>query len=190
MATVSLVPDHLELLYSHVQIASRIQELATEIDLWATEAQTQTGQDLLVVCILRGGAFFFSELALAVTPSIEPAFCRASSYAKGRNDAPQRDLSFNFGDLAVAGRNVVLVDAICDSGRTFAAMAARATGGRARSVRTVACVHRVRADSVHTPTLSAFIYDGPEWLAGYGMRDQNQGMNWPAIYRVKKSGEV
>ena len=43
----------------------------------------------------------------------------------------------------------------------------------ARKVRTAVIVHRLRADSRHTPTIHGFVYPGAEWLVGYGLRDSD-----------------
>ncbi|HEY0945367.1 MAG TPA: phosphoribosyltransferase family protein [Opitutaceae bacterium] len=181
------MPAHLEELYSRSAIEARLNQLAPLLDAWALAAEQATGRPLLVVCLLRGGVFFFSDLLLRMRRSVEPGFCRAWSYAKAGNAQPEQSARLDWQGLAVAGRDVVLVDNICDSGRTLAAAATQATGEGARLVRSVVLVHRLRADSVHTPTLAGFTYAGTEWLAGYGLRDREALMNSPVVYRLRSA---
>lgn len=155
--------------------------MAGQLDKWAGEITN--GRLLLAVCLLRGGVFFYSDVLQRMRHSVEPAFCRAWSYAKGRNLAPEGSVRLDWQGLALQGRDVVLIDNICDSGRTFAVAADQATAAGARSVRTLAIVRRVRADAVHAPTLCGFYYSGPEWLVGYGLRDGEACANFPEIYR-------
>jgi hypoxanthine phosphoribosyltransferase len=175
----------LELLYPRAAIEARLETLAETIDTWAAESLLFTQQPLLAVCVLRGGVFFFSDLLQHMRQSVEPAFCRASSYAPSRNDSPETTLELDWHGLAAAGRDVLVVDNICDSGHTLATCQQTLTAAGAHSVRTVVCVHRQRHDSTHTPTFSGFNYDGAEWLAGYGMRDRQSFMNHPEIYRLR-----
>ncbi len=154
------------------------------MDLWAKGAESVTGQPLLVGCILRGGVFFFSDLLQAMRQSVEPAFCRAASYDKGENGQTGEGMVFEAETMEVEGRDLVLVDNICDRGRTFRVGVDYFRKAGARSVRTVALVRRVREDPEHVPTLSGFDYRGEEWLAGYGMRDRGRWMNLPEVYRV------
>jgi hypoxanthine phosphoribosyltransferase len=179
------LPPHLELLYPRPAIDACLKTIAQTVDTWAAESLLFTQQPLLAVCVLRGGVFFFSDLLQQMRQSVEPGFCRASSYTPTLNDSPETTLHLDWLGLAATGRDVVLVDNICDSGRTLATCQQQLTNTGANSVRTIVCVHRRRADSTHTPTLSGFTYTGLEWLAGYGLRDRQSCMNHPEIYRVR-----
>ncbi len=179
-----VLPAHLELLFSRPEIEARLQALAAEITGWSNEARAVTGQPLLAICVLRGGVFFFSDLLLRLGCSVEPGFCRASSYGRNQNEQPADALNLDLGGLEVAGRAVVVVDNICDSGRTFAVCQRAFESAGAASCRSVALVHRLRTDSSHTPTAAGFTYPGTEWLAGYGLRDRGEWMNAPEVYRV------
>jgi len=183
------LPEHLDHLYTPAQIEARLSELATSLDAWAVEAKDETGRLLLAVCLLRGGVFFFSDLLLHLRQSVEPGFCRAWSYAKGSNGQPEETVRMDWQGLAVRDRHVVLIDNICDSGRTLAAASAQLESWGASKVRTAVIVHRQRADSHHTPTLTGFVYPGVEWLVGYGLRDRDADlMNTRAIFTLRGSG--
>jgi hypoxanthine phosphoribosyltransferase len=181
------LPPSLEPLFPRADIDARLEAIAQTLDTWAAESLLFTQQPLMAVCVLRGGVFFFSDLLQNMRQSVEPAFVRASSYSTKKNSSPESALQLDWLGLNATGRDVVLMDNICDSGRTLSACQQWLEAAGASPVRTVVCVHRRRADSIHTPTLSAFTYDGPEWLAGYGLRDRESYMNRPEIYRVRTS---
>lgn len=178
------LPPYLDEIYSRSTINSRLESLALAMDDWAKEAQANSGSALLTVCILRGGVFFFSDLLQRMTASVEPAFCRAWSYTKGTNGAAEDALRLDWHGTKLFGRNVVLIDNICDSGRTLSVAWTQAKEAGARSLRSITLVNRLRADSVHAPTVAGFIYEGPEWLVGYGLRDGESCTNLPSVYRI------
>lgn len=183
------LPAHLDPLYSNEQIDAKLSELAATLDSWAIEAEAQTGRLMLAVCILRGGVFFFSDVLLRMNRHVEPGFCRAWSYAKTANEKPEDNIEIDWQKLSVAGRDVVLFDNICDSGRTLATAQTWALANGAHRVRSVVMAFRERADSQHTPTFSGFSYPGREWLVGYGLRDREaQMMNTRIICTVRASG--
>lgn len=180
------IPGHLEKLYGEADIEAALARLAPEVDQWAAGAEVRTGKPLLALCILRGGVFFFGDLMLKLTRSVEPAFCRAYSYAKTANGTPLEQMYVDWQHLKPEGREVVLVDNICDSGRTLLHVDGWLRMQGARRVRSVTMVHRLRSDAVARPDVTGFVYKGDEWLVGYGMRDQAAAcMNARWIARVK-----
>ena len=165
-------PDHVDLLHTQEEIDAALSRLAVEADRWAEGAEARTGCPLLALCVLRGGVFFYSDLLLRMRRSVEPVFCRAHSYAKTQNGTPLERMRVDWQMLSPRGREVMLVDNICDSGRTLMHIDAWLRLHGARRVRTVTMVHRLRRDAMAEPALTGFTYRGPEWLVGYGMRDQ------------------
>jgi hypoxanthine phosphoribosyltransferase len=166
-------PAHVELLHTENEIDDALELLAAEMDRWADGAEARTGKMLLALCVLRGGVFFYSDLLLRMKRSVEPAFCRAYSYAKTENGSPLERMFVDWQSLRPQGREVVLIDNICDSGRTLMHVDAWLRMQGARRVRSVTMVHRLRKDAMAQPELTGFQYAGTEWLVGYGMRDQH-----------------
>lgn len=103
-----------EILVTRDQIASRVAELG------ATISTDYAGQDLLVVCLLRGGITFTADLLRNMSIDPEVDCMSLSSYGIGRyatsgNVRVHLDLRNN-----IEGRHVLLVEDIVDSGRTLA----------------------------------------------------------------------
>lgn len=95
-------------------IQNRVRELGEQI------SRDYAGQDLLVVCLLRGGLTFTADLTRYITVAHELDCMSLSSYGTGHyassgNVRVNLDLMTN-----IEGRNVLLVEDIIDSGRTLA----------------------------------------------------------------------
>ena len=102
-------------LFDENQIAGRVAELAAEI-------AAALPADFLVVGLMKGSFVFVADLIRALdragrAPAVE--FIRLSSYALGRESSGEVRL---IGEVpeSVAGRNVLLVDDIADTGRSLA----------------------------------------------------------------------
>ena len=190
MDPIRPIEPEYEELYSASVVQAAVQRLAAELTPWVREVSADSGSQVLALCVLRGGFLFFSDLLKAIPLSIQPAFVRCRSYAATSVLQPETELEVNLEDFEGEGRHVLVIDDICDSGRTLAILRSRLLAHGAASVRTVALIHRRRLDSQFTPDHKAFYYDGPEWFAGYGMDDCHRYMNYPAVYvrNAKKLG--
>ncbi len=101
-----------ELLISPERIAERVRSLAGEI-----EKVFPPGEELVVVGLLKGSFIFLSDLVREFTRPVLVDFISASSYVgteSSGNVEIKKDL-----ELDVKGKNVLLVDDILDTGRTF-----------------------------------------------------------------------
>lgn len=116
-ALMTAGPDNhvIRVLFDDQQIARRVHEIAREIKAANTE-------DLLVIAILRGSFIFAADLVRALhhagmAPSVE--FMQLASYHSGMSSSGQITVLKDV-DNNVAGRDVLLIDDILESGRTLA----------------------------------------------------------------------
>ena len=103
-----------EILVDEKTIERRVSELGAQV------SQDYTGQELLVVCLLRGGMTFTADLTRFLTIPHTLDCMSLSSYGFGHysssgNVRVNLDLMTN-----IEGLNVLLVEDIVDSGRTLA----------------------------------------------------------------------
>src|SRR5262245_45209279 len=119
------VPPYLEEILTPAAIREGIAAKAGSVAAWCREVLEAEGRQVLAVCGLRGGVFLFSDLLQQLPVTVEPAFCRCASYAKDANDAPEARVEVDLYDLSLAGRSVLLVDNICDTGRTLRSLTGR-----------------------------------------------------------------
>ncbi len=103
--------DHI--LVSTEAIQQRCQELGAQI------SADYDGKDLLLVCILKGGVIFLSDLSRALTVPHAIDFMAISSYGGKRTSSSgvvriNMDLNTN-----IENRNVLIVEDIIDTGHTL-----------------------------------------------------------------------
>ena len=179
------LPKNYQLTYSPEQISGKVASLAAQLNSWIGTQASSTAEQVLCVCVLRGGVHFFSDLLRELCFSVEPFFCRVSSYSSTTNEQGEA-LAIELTDVNARGRRVLLVDDICDSGNTLAALSKRFLAMGAAEVKSAVFLHRVLENPVHTPTWSAVSHTGDEWFVGYGMEDKNRFSNLPGIYLIRK----
>ncbi len=185
------IPDHWIPFASAAEVRRQVNQLGMTLGPWAEAARAQSGRQALALCVLRGGVFLFSDLLMACPVTVEPAFCRCRSYEANVNGVAAATVEVGLDNPgSIAGRHVLVVDDICDSGRTLEALTRHLEELGAAEVATAVCVHRIRPDSRHQPRWSAFSHEGPEWFAGYGMEDANHCMNFPGLYLLGTPDEA
>lgn len=181
----SNLPSHYQPYLTAEQVQTIVAQMAQAVAPWARQSQIETGHQPLAICILRGAVFFFSDLLKNCPISIQPAFCSCRSYSSEVNGARLRELQADFLGADFAGRNVLLVDDICDSGRTLKLLAERVLKEGALSVKTATLIYRQRSDSLFRPDWFGVEYHGEEWFVGYGMEDKHHHMNLPGLYLIQ-----
>ena len=178
------IPDNFKRIYSKEDIAYCVYKMAGEIRHWVLKTHEKEGQQVLAICVLRGGVFFFADLLKEIPYTVEPSFCRAMSYSSEDNSQGS-EFRLVVEPAEMKGRHVLLIDDICDSGKTLKNLHEYALQNGAKEVRTAVLIHRNHDDSVYKPNYIGFEYDGPEWFAGYGMEDKNHNSNFPEVYIIE-----
>ncbi|MFV1859561.1 MAG: hypoxanthine phosphoribosyltransferase [Anaerolineales bacterium] len=105
-----------EILISEERLQRRIRELGQEV------SADYEGDDLLLICILRGGVLFLTDLMREITVPHSIDFMAVSSYGVGaRQSKGQVRITLDL-TTSIEGRNVLLVEDIIDSGNTIASV--------------------------------------------------------------------
>ncbi len=179
------IPANYRLTYSSQAIAERVSSIGQELTEWARTVREKSGADVLGMPILRGGIFFFADLVRAVEASIDVAHVRVEAYDSQVNTAkPQLDIhSTGFNP---AGRSLLLIDDICDTGRTLESLSAYFMAQGADEVRTAVLIKRDLPHESFNPDYVGFSHKGEEWFVGYGMDDMRRFRNLPSIYVIEK----
>lgn len=155
------------LIYSKEQIFNCVTELANRLTPVLTE-------ETIAIPVLNGGMFFAADLLRAIPYSVYISPVMVSSYKK--NEVQGDPSILGLGD--VTGKQVLLIDDICDSGKSFLAL--KKVLYSAKLIVTVSLIRR--AGSTFTPDFVGFEYIGSEWLIGYGMDDNGKNRNLDGVY--------
>ncbi len=167
-------------LFSAAQIAARVDALASEI-------AASTPHDPVIIAILKGSFIFAADLIRALhreglKPEID--FIFLASYGAGTVSGGAVEILRDV-ETDLAGREVVIVDDILDSGRTLAFAKALLEGRGARSVKTCILIDK------QVPRAAAIVPDflgfrcQPVFVVGYGMDLAHRYRELPFIGEVR-----
>lgn len=169
--------------YTAEQIRERVAAIGAAVDSWAAAIYTRTGVPVVLVPILRGAMVFYADLIRELRAPTEVVPIRASTYVANAMQHPE----VRVGDfeLIAAGRSLLLIDDICDSGRTLEALKQYGHDQGALDVRTTVIVRRVLPSAQFVPDWVGFEYSGSEWFVGYGMDDNQSGRHFRDIRLIR-----
>ncbi len=183
------IPASYRLLYTEMEIEREVARIGAEITDWAGEVNAKSGKDIIAIPLLRGGIFFFGSLMVHVRSSVELVSARTKMYTPGQNNVQLKDVEITLDGVDMGGRSVLLVDDLCDSGKTLRAMQEHLLKAGATEVRTAVLAKRILATESFEPTWIGFEYKGPEWFVGFGLDDCNRWSNLPSIYVIEGTGK-
>jgi hypoxanthine phosphoribosyltransferase len=99
-------------LITHEQLRGRVEELAAQV------SADYAGREILLVGVLRGAVFFMADLARALTVPCALDFMAVSSYGSATDSSGVVRILKDL-DTDIAGRHVLIVEDIIDSGLTL-----------------------------------------------------------------------
>jgi hypoxanthine phosphoribosyltransferase len=169
--------DHI--LIGGEQIQARIQELAHEI-----EADYLDSEDLLLICVLKGGYVFLADLSRALQRPHELDFMGVSSYGTGTSSSGAVQIIMDL-KQPIAGRHVLIVEDIIDSGLTLSYMRRTLLARSPASLRICALLNKPARRKVDVP-VDYIGFDIPdEFVVGYGLDFGEIYRNLPYIAVLK-----
>ena len=107
--------DKISVLISEEEIQNRLKELGAEI------SRDYVGKSLHMICILKGGVFFMTDLSKHIDPEVPVTmdFMAVSSYGTGVRSSSGIVRIVKDLDQPIEGRDVLVVEDIIDSGNTL-----------------------------------------------------------------------
>lgn len=170
-------------LISQERIAVRVRELAQQIT--ADHAtSTAGGGEITIVPVLTGAMIFCSDLIRHIPIAMRIGLMTVSSYPGASVSAQQAQvLDRQLGD--VAGRHVLLLDDILDSGGTINLVAPLIRSHGAASVRTCVLLRKDRPAAQATAVDYVGFEIPDQFIVGYGLDFNNYYRNLPDIVTLK-----
>ena len=168
-----------EILISEEELQSRIIELAQTIDHEYQDRQ------LMLVCILRGGVMFLTELMRHLTIPHMIDFMAVSSYGAGsRSSSGQVRISLDL-TTSIEDRDVLLVEDIIDSGHTIASVLELLEARRPSSLRVCALLDKAERREAVVPIHYRGFTIPNKFVFGFGLDLDEYYRNLPFIGVVK-----
>lgn len=166
---VDLYPGDIKsVLLTEEQIQARIAELGAQIGNDYRDVTAQTGQDLLLITVLKGAVMFVTDLARAIPLPTQFEFMAVSSYGSSTSSSGVvrilKDLDRDIND-----RDVLIVEDVVDSGLTLSWLSRNLTTRRPRSLRV--CTLMRKPDAIKASVDIAYVgFEIPnEFVVGYGL---------------------
>jgi hypoxanthine phosphoribosyltransferase len=161
--------------FSESDIANRVAEMGREITAWYP-----VGEELLVLGLLKGSFMFLADLVRQIERPIHVDFAVVASYGSGTVSSGDVKLVYD-PSAELAGRHVLLVEDIIDSGNTINRLIPLLEKRGPRSLELCALLHKhVAKDLVREPRWVGF--DAPrEFLIGYGLDHSEDYRHLPFI---------
>ncbi len=163
-----------EILISKESLASRVEELGARI------TEDYAGKELVVIGVLRGSFIFLADLVRAIKMPLSLDFIIAKSYAGTETTGEVRILKD--ADVKVAGKHVLIVEDIIDSGFTLSKLVPYFENRNAASVKICTALNKPARRQVKDLQVDYVGFEIPDaFVVGYGL-DFNDGMrNFPEI---------
>lgn len=167
-------------LLTREEIAAKVREVAEEM------GEFYRGQEVIMVCILKGSVTFFADLAREVPfPAVFDFMC-VSSYGSGSVSGGSvrilKDLTVD-----IADKHVVIVEDILDTGNTLSALFEQLKARKPASLKL--CCLLDKPDRRTKPISADFVgFTIPdEFVVGYGLDYNEAYRQLPYVGVLKRS---
>jgi hypoxanthine phosphoribosyltransferase len=167
-----------ELVLAADQIADRVEELA------ATLSAEYAGRNPLIIGILNGAFIFMSDLVRQMTIPVQMDFVRLASY--GASDTSSGKITVTKDtELPLAGRDVIVVEDIVDTGLTLRWLKDELQGRGPASVKICALIDKKERREVEIEVDYVGFEVAQGFLVGYGLDFNEDWRQLPDVYTLK-----
>lgn len=162
-----------------------IEEMLTRLGEQITN--DYKGQELVILCVLKGGFIFAADLVRRINLRADIDFIAASSYGSGTETTGVVHLKKDT-DISLEGKNVLIVEDIVDSGVTLSYLKKLFESRNTLSVRICTAFDkpaRRKVKDLKIDYVGKVIED--EFVVGYGLDYDEKMRNMPELYVLKRS---
>jgi len=152
-----------EILIDEQKLQARIAELGAQI------SADYAGDNLLLICILRGGVPFLVDLSRNITVPHMMDFMAVSSYGAGKRESsgyPRVSLDLQ---MDIRGKDVLLVEDIVDSGHTIASVLELLGTRQPKSLKVCALLDKAERREAFVPVHYCGFVIPNKFVFGYGL---------------------
>ncbi|OHS93966.1 Hypoxanthine-guanine-xanthine phosphoribosyltransferase [Tritrichomonas foetus] len=175
---IPMLKDLEEILYDEQTIQNRVKELASEL------TKEYKGKNPVMVCVLTGSIFFFTDLCKSLDFAIDPDYIICSSYngtQSSGNLKITKDLKAN-----IEGRHVIVVEDIIDSGLTMYQLRHNLLTRNPASLKICVLCDKNVKKKFEVPIDYCGFHVVDKFIVGYGFDYNNKYRNMPVIGVLKK----
>jgi hypoxanthine phosphoribosyltransferase len=165
------------LILSQDELKERIQDLGAQISI------DYKDRDLVAIGVLNGAFIFMADLVRAISIPLAADFIRVASYD---NNSSSGTISLTKDvELDIAGKDVLLVEDIVDTGNTMTWLHNYFKDRSVRSLKTCALLNKLERREIDVTIDYAGFADKGGFLVGYGLDYAQLYRNLPEIYALE-----
>jgi len=179
MSDLSLA-SNLDVLLDSNQIAARVRELGAEI------SRDYDGRTPHLIGVLKGAWIFMADLVRNLSLEATVDFLGIQSYGAATRSSGEVKITKDL-DQSIAGRDVLVVEDILDTGRTYQYLRSMLSSRQPKSLKLVALLDKtsrrvipVAADYVGFPIPDVFV-------VGYGLDYDQKFRRLPDVRRLRNT---
>ncbi|MGX7419981.1 hypoxanthine phosphoribosyltransferase [Carnobacterium gallinarum] len=165
-------------LFSREELATKTAELGKIL------TEEYRGKNPLVIGVLKGATFFMSDIVKEIDTYLEMDFMDVSSYGNETVSSGEVKIIKDL-DTNVAGRDLLIVEDIIDSGRTLAYLVDLFKYRQAKSVKIVTLLDKPEGRAVDMDADYVGFLVPNEFVVGYGLDYAERYRNLPYIGILK-----
>ncbi|MGE5381049.1 MAG: hypoxanthine phosphoribosyltransferase [Methylocystaceae bacterium] len=170
--------NDVDVLISAEKIKEKVKELGAQI------TRDYQGEELLVVCILKGAFIFMSDLVRAIDGVVNVDFMDVSSYGASTQTSGEVRIMKDL-EGSIEGRHVLIVEDIIDTGLTLQYILSILKQRNPKSLGVCTLLDKPsRRQSDVIPQYCGFTIPD-EFAVGYGLDYAERYRNLPGVYILK-----
>ena len=173
-----MLQDIERVLLSEEQLQQRVRELGEEI------SKEYAGKEILMIGVLRGAVMFMADLARAIAVPVMIDFMAVSSYGTSTSSSGRVRILKAL-DEEVAGKHVLIVEDIIDSGLTLSYLVDNIKSRQPASVRICTLLNKPERRKVDLEVNYNGFVVPDEFVVGYGLDYAEKYRNLPFIGILK-----
>jgi len=166
--------EKIRVLVSEEDVDRRIAEMGKMI------SERYGDEPVHLICILKGGVFFMCELAKRITSPVTMDFMSVSSYGADTKSSGVVKIVKDL-DESLAGKNLLVVEDIIDSGRTLSYLLEMFKGKGPKSLALCTLLDKPDRRVVHVDVDYVGFEIPDEFVVGYGLDYDQKYRNLPYI---------
>ncbi len=170
----------LKILYSQDTITTQVKRLAAEINT------DFAGEDVLMVCVLKGSFLFFADLVREISIPVVVDFVRLASYGSETQSSGIVEIRKDV-EMTLKNKNVIIVEDIVDSGNTIETLYHLLAQREPKSLKVCTLIDKRgrREVQFEADYIGMSMDDG--FIIGYGLDLDERYRNLSEIYIVENA---
>ena len=174
--------EKIRVLLTEEEVDKKIQEIGEQI------SKDYAGEQVHLVCVLKGGVFFLCELAKRITIPVSMDFMSVSSYGSDTKSSGVVKIVKDL-DESLAGKHVIVVEDIVDSGRTLSYLLEMLNDRGPKTMKLCTLLDKPDRRVVDVKVDYTGFQIPDEFVVGYGLDYDQKYRNLPYIGIVELDAE-